>query len=62
MYRGHICNFDGDGEFPEDKDLLKREHKGDDSSCDNSFKMRSLRPSGPDALSVFRVLRISSTS
>ena len=48
--------------FPKDKNLLKREHRGDDSSCDNSFKMRLLRPSGPDALSVFRVLRISSTS
>ena len=52
----------GHGKFPKDKDLLKRKRRGDDSSFDNSFKMRLLRPSGPDALSVFRVLRISSYS
>ena len=42
--------------------MLKREHRCDESLFDNSFKIRLLSPSGPDALSVFSVSRIVLTS
>ena len=51
-----------EGTMPSRSDWLKREQLGDESSLDNSRRIRLLRPLGPEALAIGRVLRTDSTS